>query len=145
VPDERLDGMDPAVVAESRLAMITAPEPSAVYVAEDPSDARGVRGYVSVGPLRDPERDGHATLSTAAVSSLYLDPPAIGTGMGGALHDTGVGHLVGSGFDRAILWIFAGNDRAACFYERRGWQVDSEPVQPAEWSAPAIRYARRLP
>ena len=69
----------------------------------------------------------------------------IGTGAGAALHDAGVAHLAASGFRRAILWIFAGNERAAAFYTRRGWRVDSEPVQPDDWSAPAIRYARDLP
>lgn len=142
VPDDRLAALDPAMFADARRELIAAPEPSAIVVAED---GAGVRGYVSVGPLRTPERDGHPALSTGALSSLYLDPPVIGTGAGGALHDAGVAHLAAAGFDRAILWIFAGNDRAATFYARRGWRVDSEPVQPEEWSAPAIRYARELP
>lgn len=138
VPADRLAAMDPATIAEARRELVVAPAPSAMFVADN---ASGVRGYVAVGPLRSPERDGHPRVPTGALTSLYLDPPVIGTGAGGALHDVGVAHLAAAGFDRAILWIFAGNDRAAEFYSRRGWRVDSEPIQPDGWSAPAVRYA----
>lgn len=138
VPADRLAAMDVAEFAQRRRVTVAEPPPTRVLVAED---ASGVRGYVMVGPVRDDERDGRPGMRTGALMSLYLDPAVIGTGAGGALHDAGVAHLADAGFERATLWIFAGNDRAARFYERRGWQVDSEPTQPEEWSAPAIRFA----
>lgn len=130
---DRLAALDPAAVAATRREIIAAPAPAAVLVAEDGS---GVRGCCVVGS----DDSGAGQLS-----ALYVDPPVIGTGAGGALHDAAVAHLVAAGCRRAILWIYTGNTSAFSFYAYHGWRPDGEPVHPPEWSAPAVRWARDLP
>ncbi|MEJ2859577.1 GNAT family N-acetyltransferase [Actinomycetospora flava] len=139
VDDERLDALDAGEIAEVRRAAIAAPEPMAVFVAED--EQGRVQGYCIVGPPREPEPsdDGAAVLYT-----LYLDPAVIGTGAGGALHDAGVAHLAAAGFARATLWVYTANTGAQSFYAHRGWRVDGEPYQGPGWSAPATRWALDL-
>lgn len=141
VPADRLAALDPDTVADVRRELIAAPEPTAVLVAEQ-SD--GVRGHVVVGAPRRPEYAGDTTLPTGELATLYLDPPAIGSGAGAALHDAGVAHLAAAGFRRAVLWAFVGNDSAFAFYARRGWSPDGEPWQAEGWSAPAVRWAKHL-
>ncbi|WP_433788112.1 N-acetyltransferase family protein [Actinomycetospora sp. CA-101289] len=142
VSDERLDALDPAVFAEARGRAITAPDPTAVFVAED-GDGE-VRGACVVGPLRVPEQSGDTSVPSAELHSLYLDPPVIGTGAGRALHDAGIAYLGACGFRRAVLWVYTANTAAQDFYARQGWHADGEPYQPPEWSASATLWARTL-
>jgi GNAT superfamily N-acetyltransferase len=142
VADDRLDALDPAVVAEARRRTIAAPDPTAVFVAED--EDTGVRGYCTVGPVRLPDVSGDTSRPSAELHTLYLDPAVIGTGAGAALHDAGVAHLAACGFRRAVLWVYTANTGAQEFYARRGWHVAGEPYQPPEWSAPATLWARDL-
>lgn len=141
VPDDRLAELDAATLAASRRETLAAPAPTAVLVAEDD---RGVQGYVIVGAPRRPEHAGDTALPTGELATLYVDPPLIGMGAGSVLHDAGVDRLVAAGFERAVLWAFVGNDAALAFYARRGWSADGEPVQLEGWSAPAVRWCRRL-
>ncbi|PVZ11671.1 GNAT family N-acetyltransferase [Actinomycetospora cinnamomea] len=141
VADDRLDALDPAVFAASRRQAMAAPEPTAVFVAED---GTGVRGYCTVGPLRVPDVSGDTTLPSAELHSLYVDPPVIGTGAGAALHDAGIAHLAACGYRRAVLWVYTANAAAQAFYAHRSWHADGGPYRPPEWSAPATRWARAL-
>ncbi|GAA4926135.1 L-amino acid N-acyltransferase YncA [Actinomycetospora succinea] len=139
VDDERLDALDAGEIAEVRRGAIAAPEPMAVFVADD---ERGrVMGYCVVGPPREPEPSDDGT---AVLYTLYLDPAVIGTGAGSALHDAGVAHLAAAGFSRATLWVYTANTGAQRFYARRGWHADGEPYQGPGWSAPATPWARPL-
>jgi ribosomal protein S18 acetylase RimI-like enzyme len=142
VTDDRLDALDPAAFAEARRRAITAPDPTAVFVAED-GDGE-VRGACVVGPLRVPEQSGDTSVPSAELHSLYLDPPIIGTGAGRALHEAGVAHLAACGFRRAVLWVYTANTAAQDFYARQGWHAAGEPYRPPEWSAPATLWARTL-
>lgn len=134
LPAERLAALDPDAVAAARREVIAAPDPAAVLVAEDD---RGIQGCVVVGEARDDP-------GTGSLSALYVDPPAIGTGAGRALHDAAVDHLVAAGFRRAVLWVYTGNSDGLSFYAHLGWRPDGDPVHPPEWSAPAVRWARDL-
>ncbi|GAA4858617.1 GNAT family N-acetyltransferase [Actinomycetospora straminea] len=143
VADDRLDALDPAEVAERRREAIAAPEPMAVFVADD--EQGRVRGYCTVGPSTDPDLAGDTTAATSGVLyTLYLDPEVIGTGAGGLLHDAGVAHLAAAGFARATLWVYTANTSAQAFYAHRGWYADGEPYQGPGWSAPATRWAKDL-
>lgn len=135
VADERLDALDAGDIAEVRREVIAAPEPMAVFVAED---GAGVQGYCTVGPAREPD------VTDGVLYTLYLDPAVIGTGAGGALHDAGVAHLAAARFTRATLWVYTANTGAQAFYAHRGWHAEGEPYQGPGWSAPATRWAREL-
>ena len=54
--------------------------------------------------------------------SLYIDPDALGQGIGHALMSHALSTFTAWGCERANLWVLEGNSRAISFYERQGWQ-----------------------
>jgi GNAT superfamily N-acetyltransferase len=95
-----------------------------------------VLGFASLGPARDLEDgDGRA----GELYAIYLAPPVWSRGVGTQLHDAAVARLVVHGFDRAILWLLDGNERASRFYRRHGWTRDGGQKtvpSPPGWSSP---------
>ena len=81
-----------------------------------------ILGYATTTPAKSewlppPERAGELT-------NLYLDPDAIGTGVGSALYDHAVADLRERGFNPFVVWAFRDNERAIRFYERKGLVID---------------------
>jgi ribosomal protein S18 acetylase RimI-like enzyme len=79
-------------------------------------------GYATTSPGKDwwlPPPDGAGELT-----NLYLDPAAIGSGVGGALYDHAVADLRSRGFNPFVVWAFRDNHRARRFYEGRGLTID---------------------
>ena len=58
--------------------------------------------------------------------SLYIDPDALGQGIGHALMNHALSTFTAWGCERATLWVLEGNSRAVSFYERQGWQLTGE-------------------
>ena len=58
--------------------------------------------------------------------SLYIDPDALGQGIGHALMNHALSTFTAWGCKRAHLWVLEGNSRASSFYERQGWQLTGE-------------------
>ena len=56
--------------------------------------------------------------------AMYLRPTSWRRGMGSALHAAALARLRALGYDRASLWMLAGNERALRFYRRLGWAED---------------------
>ena len=54
--------------------------------------------------------------------SLYIDPGALGQGIGHTLMSQALSTFTAWGCKRAHLWVLEGNSRAISFYERQGWQ-----------------------
>jgi GNAT superfamily N-acetyltransferase len=90
---------------------------SGVLVAED--DGRVV-GFASWGPSRDTD----AAERTGEVPAIYVDPSAIGIGVGRALFAEAANALRDAGYTCATLWVLEANGRARRFYERAGWRWD---------------------
>lgn len=86
-------------------------------VAED--DGRVV-GVAAVGAAQDDD----LPKGTGVLFMIYTEEEVWGTGVGHALHEAAVARLRAAGHELAVLWVLAGNDRAARFYERHGWQAD---------------------
>jgi GNAT superfamily N-acetyltransferase len=84
---------------------------------------------------------GFAALDGAELRAIYVDPPAQGAGVGGALLDAAVDALRGAGHREAFLWTFEANGLARAFYERHGWELVSGHQ---ERGAPEVRYRRIL-
>jgi ribosomal protein S18 acetylase RimI-like enzyme len=81
-----------------------------------------ILGYATTSPGKDwwlPPPDGAGELT-----NLYLDPDAIGTGVGGALYDHAVADLRARGFNPFVVWAFRDNHRALRFYEGKGLAID---------------------
>ena len=83
--------------------------------------AGGLVGFVSAGPGRDQDMD-----IARELWALYVRASWWGTGTGRALLDTALGD------DPAYLWVLAGNDRAARFYERQGFRPDGSALDEPE-------------
>jgi GNAT superfamily N-acetyltransferase len=101
-----------------------------------------VVGFVFWGPTVGPD----STTDTAEVQAIYLDPDAIGRGIGRALLDAAVGDMVADGFAAAILWVLDTNDRARRFYEVAGWWPDggTKSEDRPSGTLQEVRYRRSL-
>ena len=53
--------------------------------------------------------------------SLYIDPSALGQGIGHTLMNHALSTFAAWGCEHANLWVLEGNSRAISFYERQGW------------------------
>ncbi|MGO8949247.1 MAG: N-acetyltransferase family protein [Ktedonobacterales bacterium] len=71
-----------------------------------------------------PSEDGDAIPLTAEVLALYLEPEAVGQGIGRALFAHAVTDFRQRGFHQATLWVLESNERARRFYEAVGWAAD---------------------
>lgn len=89
------------------------------------ADAGGAAlGYLTTSPAKDewmPPPEG-----AGEVTNLYLEPVAIGTGVGRRLYEHAVADLRERGFNPLVIWAFRDNQRARRFYERMGLAVDAE-------------------
>jgi RimJ/RimL family protein N-acetyltransferase len=110
-----------------------------ILVAED---GDRIVGFCGFGPSRD---DG-ATERTAEVLTIYLLPEMTGRGIGRDLFAEAVARLRGFGYERAMLWVMASNDRSRHFYERAGWSWDGTTSEHRFDCAnvPIVRYAADL-
>jgi RimJ/RimL family protein N-acetyltransferase len=108
-------------------------------VAEE--DGR-VIGFATFGPSRDED----APPGTGEVPAIYLDPSAVGTGVGRELFAETVSGLRSAGFTRATLWVLEANERARRFYEKAGWTRDGATSDHDFDCAnePMVRYAAEL-
>jgi ribosomal protein S18 acetylase RimI-like enzyme len=88
------------------------------------ADANGsLLGYLTTSPAKDewlaaPDGAGEVT-------NLYLEPDAIGTGVGRRMYEHAVADLRERGFNPLVIWAFRDNHRARRFYERMGLAVDA--------------------
>lgn len=102
-------------------------------------------GYATTSPAKDeylPPPDG-----AGEVTNLYLDPAAIGTGVGRRLYEHAVDDLRERGFNPLVLWAFRDNPKAARFYPRMGLTID---VPDHDWvlgdvPCPIVRYRQDWP
>ncbi len=115
LPDELLDGLDPASRARMWRGVIADGSPPFVAVA----DARLV-GFCHAGPSRDDD----ALPATGEVTSIYLDPEYVGRGAGRALWNAALDQLRGAGCGRVSVWVLDTNQRGRSFYERMGLTAD---------------------
>jgi GNAT superfamily N-acetyltransferase len=111
---ERMDAAEQAAGWREYLAAM--PPADRVWVIE--ADA-GVAGFARTGPCADAD----APEGAGEVHGLYVDPARVGTGLGRRLFGHAVADLA-ERHDAIVVWHFAGNDRAARFYEAAGFRLD---------------------
>jgi GNAT superfamily N-acetyltransferase len=105
-------------------------------------DGARICGFVTTMQARDVEIERCGELA-----ALYVDPDDWGRGIGVALVSAARARLIECGFQNAILWVLAGNARAARFYERDGWVADGAMKTEPMWgiTTDSLRYRRALP
>ncbi len=138
VPQALLDGME----VEPRVRWWEENLPSVLpvrtWVAER---GRRVIGLTHVGPSRDPDAPAAAELY-----GMYVEPEAVGTGVGRALMAAARDYFCAGPWQEAILWTLPGEHRAARFYRAWGWEaggvakVGHSPLGDIE----SVRYRLRL-
>ena len=73
-----------------------------------------------------PERATPGGEMVGRLHSLYIDPGALGQGIGHALMSHALSTFTAWGCERAHLWVLEGNSRAISFYEQQGWQLTGD-------------------
>jgi ribosomal protein S18 acetylase RimI-like enzyme len=91
------------------------------------TDLRNVR---VVGPSGAPV--GFCIVKGDELYQLFVSAESRGSGVAGALIADAEARLAGSGVDTAWLACAIGNERAARFYEKRGWHRVGTIVNPLE-------------
>jgi len=139
MPDDYLDGLR----AEDRAATYTFgladPNAPVTLVAEE---AGVVAGFVTIGLASGTNLPG-----AGAVFALYVGPPHWRTGVGRRLIASARDQLVHWSCPQALLWVLAGNERAARFYAADGWDPDGRRRDAEVWGIKVneVRYRRALP
>jgi len=135
---EYLDGLRPEDRATSYTFGGLEPDhPTTIVSVEDEM----IRGFATIGPSRDAGPEG-----IGALHALYVDPDCWDTGVGRTLIHEARRQLAGLGFDEAVVWVLAGNERAERFYRKDGWAADGSRRWDEVWSVviDEVRYRRTL-
>jgi GNAT superfamily N-acetyltransferase len=143
MPQDHLDGLDPARRAEVWRRIMEETEPSRGGVLVAVAEGGGITGFASFGPSRDSDTDPQVT---GEVFAIYADPDAWGTGAGRALMASTVAELARLGYADAILWVLDTNNRARRFYALAGWEKDGANKADGSrgFDITEVRYRRTL-
>jgi GNAT superfamily N-acetyltransferase len=138
LPQVYLDSLKPEDRAGRYNFASTDPHHPATLVAVEDEE---IGGFVTTAPARDPDAQGCGELW-----ALYVDPARWGHGIGGALLTAARGRLLDMGFQKAVLWVMVGNERAERFYRGDQWIPDGSRRTETVWGAVAdeLRYSRAL-
>lgn len=118
LPDDSLERLSVDDREAMWLGAFADPDPkSGAFIAE--VDGRIV-GFASFGPSRDEDMP----LRTGEVPAIYVEPAALGSGVGRELFEAASLALRDAGFARATLWVLEANTLARRFYEKAGWSWD---------------------
>ena len=139
VPEAVLGGWIEEAPAKWHKALSDVPPdaPQRIWVAERDGE---VLGYATTSPAKSwwlPPPEGAGELT-----NLYLDPGAIGSGIGRLLYEHARADLQARGFDPLLVWAFRDNPLARRFYDRMGLTVD---IADHDWvlgdvPCPIVRY-----
>lgn len=84
-----------------------------------------VLGFCRFGAAPDKTDRAESAVPAGTINgrlhSLYIDPDALGQGVGHALMSHALSTFAAWGCEHATLWVLEGNSRAISFYERQGW------------------------
>jgi len=117
MPNDVLDGLSVEQREDGWRRIISDPNTAGRTLVADRDGE--IVGWASFGPGRDEGASDQGELW-----GLYAHPNAFSTGVGHALIAAVEMALREDGFTSAYLWVLDGNDRAAKFYERHGWNED---------------------
>ena len=106
------------------------------------TESGAIVGFATFSPAEDGDRK-----SIAELNALYVEPDYWKRGIGAALETAARASLIELGYQRAMLWVLAGNVRAIGFYESQGWRPNGIARQAEVWgiTVEEISYVRSLP
>ena len=88
---------------------------------------------MTAGPVGQPQ--GLCAIKADELYQMYVAPEARGSGLAAALLADGESRLAAAGHARAFLTCVIGNERAARFYRKSGWQNVGPVTEMVETSA----------
>ena len=123
LPAAVLDGLDPAQVSEVWAAAITAP-PTPQHRVLVALEQQWRVGFLAVGPADDLEADDPSPGTTAAISTLLVEPRWGRRGHGSRLLAAAADLASEDGTTRLITWIPAEDAASQGFLVSAGWAPD---------------------
>ncbi|WBB57015.1 GNAT family N-acetyltransferase [Verrucosispora sp. WMMD573] len=131
LPREVLDGLDEASLAERWDASVRQPpsDTHRVLVAVEQAEQSYLVGFAASGPadaeaLAPNEPADALGADVVAVTDLLVEPRWGRRGHGSRLLAASVDLWRESGFDRAVAWVFEGDQAARKFLTTAGWEPD---------------------
>lgn len=120
VPDDEIDALDPAGLAERWASIVSSPQDARarVLVALERAD---VRGFALVHPSYDADSD---QIADGEVGEFVVDPAHRRAGHGSRLLQAAVDTLEADSFTRARWWITSTDDILRMFVAESGWEPD---------------------
>jgi ribosomal protein S18 acetylase RimI-like enzyme len=140
VPQALLDSLDEMQRIRQWQERLAAPVEAGTSTLVSIDDAGLVTGFARCD--RTPGDDP----ACGTLAAIYLDPAAIGTGVGRVLLAETTERMRAAGFTHAQLDVLPGNERARRVYEAAGWRAEGDvwTVPWGEWELPHLRYVREL-
>jgi ribosomal protein S18 acetylase RimI-like enzyme len=140
MPAEFLAGLDPRDRA-ARYEFEGGEEGPWTVVAVEDGGGEPIVGFVTFGRSRDAD-----ALGLGEIYALYVDPTRHQAGAGRLMMAEARRRLLDAGIAEAVLWVLDGNERAAAFYEREGWERDgaTREENPYDIVSNVSRFRRRL-
>jgi GNAT superfamily N-acetyltransferase len=120
MPQAVLDALDPGAAYSGWWPFLRLP-PTRRHGALVAGKPGAVVGLAVMGPSRDADLDSAVT---GEINLLYVDPLAMGLGVGHRLLEAATQWLRQKEFTDLRLWVLQGNAHARSFYERHGWWHD---------------------
>ncbi|MCZ7420310.1 GNAT family N-acetyltransferase [Verrucosispora sp. WMMA2121] len=131
LPREVLDGLDEASLAERWDASVRQPpsDTHRVLVAVEQAEQSYLVGFAASGPadaeaLAPNEPADALGADVVAVTDLLVEPRWGRRGHGSRLLAASVDLWRESGFDRAVAWVFEGDQASRKFLTTAGWEPD---------------------
>jgi GNAT superfamily N-acetyltransferase len=138
VPEDRLAKLDYTRGAERFRRSILAGSED-IYIATEDAN---VVGFFALGCCRDSDVNRE---TTGEIYAMYLVFEYWHRGIGGGMYREAQQILKSHGYEQAAVWVFAGNERARCFYEAMGFTIDGA-IKILNIGVPleALRYSKVL-
>jgi len=88
-----------------------------------------VAGFATISPATDSDQ-----VECGELSALYVHPDHWHRGVGARLLAHAEQQLAARGYQRAVLWVLQGNNRAEQFYRAQGWTIDGRHRRMEVWN-----------
>ncbi|AWB92745.1 GNAT family N-acetyltransferase [Aeromicrobium chenweiae] len=138
VPEQEVDALDPAELAERWATLITAPQDARLRVLVGLERA-DVRGFALVHPSYDPDSD---QVTDGEIGELVVDPAHQRAGHGSRLLQAAVDTLVADKFTRGRWWVGTTDDALRAFVTESGWEPDGAHRELAGDSGGTVKQIR---